>query len=218
MGKITLLTPEQEAIFNLFRHDQRLTSQFYFTGGTALSAVYLHHRDSEDLDFFSDQAHDPALLTRIVTQWAAATKSKVELREREVVTFFVFTFPNNKQLKVDFGHYPYPALKKREMIDGVAVDSLLDIACNKLLTVNQRIEVKDYVDLYFLLQDFTIWDLMEGVHIKFRMEIELSLLATDFMLVDTFQTLPKMHKKLTLQKLQTFFRAKARQLAKRFTE
>ena len=30
-----------------------LAEIFYLTGGTALSAFYLHHRESEDLDFFS---------------------------------------------------------------------------------------------------------------------------------------------------------------------
>jgi len=35
-----------------------LARQFYLTGGTALAAFYLHHRYSEDLDFFSETEFD----------------------------------------------------------------------------------------------------------------------------------------------------------------
>ena len=31
-----------------------LKEKFYWSGGTALSVFYLHHRQSNDLDFFSD--------------------------------------------------------------------------------------------------------------------------------------------------------------------
>ena len=31
-----------------------LKDKFYWTGGTLLSALYLHHRQSKDLDFFTD--------------------------------------------------------------------------------------------------------------------------------------------------------------------
>ena len=34
-------------------------SKFYLTGGTALSAYYLQHRISDDLDFFSGEEIDP---------------------------------------------------------------------------------------------------------------------------------------------------------------
>jgi len=47
-----ILTEEQK---RLLRHFSRsdLRRSFYLKGGTALSACYLFHRVSEDLDFFS---------------------------------------------------------------------------------------------------------------------------------------------------------------------
>jgi predicted nucleotidyltransferase component of viral defense system len=56
MGKIKLneslltFTKLQKSIFNALSKNPELTKKFYLTGGTALSAVYLHHRESEDLD------------------------------------------------------------------------------------------------------------------------------------------------------------------------
>lgn len=54
MGKVNL-TLKQRIIFDEFRKSNYLKENFYFTGGTALSAVYLQHRESEDLDFFSGE-------------------------------------------------------------------------------------------------------------------------------------------------------------------
>jgi len=39
-------------------HLQRVQHGFYLTGGTALSRGYYHHRHSDDLDFFADDAAD----------------------------------------------------------------------------------------------------------------------------------------------------------------
>lgn len=55
MGKYpmtTVLTPLQNKFLGEFFE---LTSDFWLTGGTALSAFYLHHRYSEDLDLFTDK-------------------------------------------------------------------------------------------------------------------------------------------------------------------
>ena len=39
-------------------------SVFYLTGGTALSAFYLHHRLSEDLDFFTESDVETEMASR----------------------------------------------------------------------------------------------------------------------------------------------------------
>ncbi|NUO82117.1 nucleotidyl transferase AbiEii/AbiGii toxin family protein [candidate division KSB1 bacterium] len=46
----TLLTTSQNSFLTEFF---QLTQDFYLTGGTALSAYYLQHRYSEDLDLFT---------------------------------------------------------------------------------------------------------------------------------------------------------------------
>jgi len=125
-------------------------------------------------------------------------------------------FKNNENLKLDFGFYPYPRVKKGLNYSGIIVDSLFDIAINKLTTINQRSSIKDFVDLYFLLDKFTIWDLIEGVKVKFRMELEPWILGSDLgYVVKDFQTLPKMIKPLTLVELKNFFRKKAEELGKK---
>ncbi len=211
MGKIDL-TAKQQVIFDEAKNSSFLKKNFYFTGGTALSAVYLHHRESEDLDFFSQQELDTLSILNLVTEWGKKHRFKIESREMEVVRIFLLEFPDKEKLKVDFGYYPYNRLRKGELIESVEVDSLFDIAVNKLQTIHQRSEVKDFVDLYFLLKKFTVWDLMEGVRVKFRIEIDPYTIAADYLKSGSFENMPKMLIPLELSVLQDFYKDLAKKL------
>ena len=218
MGKIQLLTKEQQIILDEVSQNDFLRSRYYFTGGTALSAVYLQHRYSEDIDLFSQEKLDNQVIFTLVQEFGQKHGFTVQSRSTEVTYIFNLTFKNGVDLKVDFACYPYKRLGKGITLDGVETDSLLDIAVNKLLTVSQRTEVKDFVDLYFLLQEFTIWDLMEGVRAKFKIKTGPFLVAIDFLKVEDFEYLPKMIKDLDLETLKSFFRQKAKELSKRSVE
>jgi len=211
MGKVNL-TPKQQLIFNEVKKSDFLRQNFYFTGGTALAATYLHHRLSEDLDFFSQEKFDTLPILNLINEWGVTYTFKVTPEDKEAVKIFNLEFSDGEQLKVDFGYYPYKKLRKREVIDSIEVDSLFDIAVNKLQTIRQRSEVKDFVDLYFLLKTFTVWDLMEGVRVKFRMEINPYLVAVDYLKVNSFENMPKMLVPLELDELKDFYRDLAKKL------
>lgn len=218
MGKISFFTKEQKIILDEIIQNDLLKTQFYFTGGTALSSYYLYHRYSEYLDLFSIKRFDNQVLYELMQEWNGKHAFSFESRFSEVVCVFQLHFKNKINLKVDFGYYPYRQLEKGQTFDNIPVDSLTDIAVNKLLTISQRTDVKDFVDLYFLLKEFTVWDLMEGLRIKFRMKKEPILLAYDFLKVEEFSFLPKMIKPLTLEQLKIFFRQKAKETAAKSVE
>lgn len=208
-----LFTSEQKYIFDKVKASEYLRSNFYFTGGTALSYFYLQHRFSEDLDFFSENKFDQEAILQEVESWINGKKFSFGRQVKEVVSIYDLHFANNEKVKVDFGYYPHKRVEAGKFYEGFSIDSLLDIAINKLATINQRSQVKDFVDLYFLLQEFTIWDLLEGVKIKFRMKLEPWILAADMVyMVDKFKFLPRMIKKLELKDLQSFFRQTAKEL------
>lgn len=209
------LTPKQQIIFDEFKKSAFLKQNFYFTGGTALSSIYLHHRLSEDLDFFSVEKFDTLPIMNLINEWGEKLNLKVTPEDKEVVKIFYLEFPDGEKLKVDFGYYPYKRLKQGEKIGSIAIDSLFDIAVNKLQTIRQRSAVKDFVDLYFLLQTFTIWDLMEGTKVKFRMEIDPYLIAIDCLKVGGFENLPVMLKPLSLNQLKDFYKDLAKKLGMR---
>jgi predicted nucleotidyltransferase component of viral defense system len=196
-----------------------LRSNFYFTGGTALSYLYLQHRHSEDLDFFSTNKLDKEKILSFVRQLAKEVGFTFEAQMKEVVYIFLLKFENGVSLKVDFGYYPYQRVEKGIEYKHLEVDSLLDIAINKLISVNQRLASKDFVDLYFLLKHFTLWDLIYGAEKKFRMELDPFILSSDLLdRVEQLDTLPRMIKPLTLKELRAFFTEKSKEAAKRMVE
>lgn len=162
MGKITF-TPIQQRLFNVITQHALLPKTFYFTGGTALSAVYLNHRESEDLDFFSESDFDNEPILEIMNN--IATSMRVVPRFTHAYNSRIFELVKGDELviKIDFVYKPYKRLEKGPALNGFPIDSLLDIATNKLVTVAQRTEVKDFADLFFPLKKFTVWDLLYAV-------------------------------------------------------
>lgn len=217
MGKIQVLTKEQQIILAQVKKEP-FFEQFYFTGGTALSAFYLQHRYSEDLDFFTQKKFDAQDVFDLMDSWSKQYSFTFTSEFHQVVYIFMLTFKSKEVLKVDFGHYPHKRIEENNIIDGLKIDSLTDIAVNKLLTVTQRNSVKDFVDLYFLLNQFTVWDLIQGVRIKFRMELEPYIIASNFLKVEDFTFLPKMILPLTLKDLKMFFREKAKEMGLKSVE
>lgn len=220
MGKVTTevtFSPVQKTIFDSFAKDKNLSQKFYFTGGTALSAVYLHHRESEDLDFFSESDFDNDYIIKFIDNIASLinTRPRVTLKER-VRVFELIDNDKNLIIKIDFGYYPHSRLKKGKKLQGVDVDSLVDISANKITTILQRTEIKDFVDLYFLLKKYTIWDLLHWSQQKFNMEIDLVWLASGFLKTEKFDYLPKMLLPLELSDLQIFYKDLARKIGKSF--
>jgi len=218
MGHIPNFTKEQKIILDEIKQEPFFKDQFYFTGGTALSSVYLQHRESDDIDLFSEKKFDDKVIFSFMSEWGRRHNFDLQSRFIEVVYIFNLVFSDKTELKVDFSYYPYKRIEKGQVLDGIIIDSLNDIAINKLLTITQRAEVKDFVDLYFLLQKFTVWDLLEGVRAKFKTKLELFLLSADFLKVEEFDYLPRMIKPLTLEELKSFFRQEAKEIGRIATE
>lgn len=212
MGKGSVLTEKQRIVLNEFGREAELASVFYFTGGTALSEYYLQHRLSDDLDFFTEGKFDPEPVFEIINSWSKKHSFIIRSEPHGLVYTYFFTFKDNEVLKVDFAQYPYPQIEEKKVFGSVKVDSLYDIAVNKIITVNQRTNVKDFVDLYFLMKDFNFWQLKDGAIAKFNMELDPYLTAADFLKVEEFQSLPRMLIKLTLEELKIFFEVQAKKL------
>ena len=212
MGKIQYITKEQKNILDEIGASSFLFSTFYLTGGTALSAFYLKHRYSDDLDFFSTKKFDNQVIFTLIEEWRRKYNFTFESHFVEVVYNFVLVFKGARTLKLDFAYYPYKQIEKFTVVGNVNVDSLFDIAVNKLLVISQRSDVKDFVDLYYLLRKFSVWDLREGVRVKFNVDVEPLLLAADFLKIEDFDYMPRMIKSLNLNTLRLFFRQKAKEI------
>ena len=63
MGKTTILNGNQQKFLEFVLKEPYLLKRFYWTGGTVLSEFYLHHRESQDIDLFSEdqEIHLPSI-------------------------------------------------------------------------------------------------------------------------------------------------------------
>jgi len=211
-------SPLQTFVFDAIGKNQSLRDQFYFTGGTALAIYHLQHRYSDDLDFFSEKDFTDEPIIAYMSGLAKSKSLDVTFTKIETTRVFEFRKHNELLLKVDFAWYPFHRIEPGTFDHGIPIDSMLDIAANKIMTINQRTEVKDYVDLYFLLQKFTLWDILYAHEKKFGIKIDLVLLTADMLKVETLEYLPKMIKPITIPTLKKFFILKAKEVGKRITE
>lgn len=148
LGKEVLTRFQQDVLRILSEIDE--SRAFHLTGGTALSAFYLRHRLSEDIDFFTP---DEPLISILATKFKAALRS-AGIRVEEVRNFRSFweavISRNDESVKIQFAYdSPFTLAEDREE-EGIKVHSLQDIAAGKLLALYGRAEERDFIDIYLL--------------------------------------------------------------------
>lgn len=168
------LTRDQETVLaTLAKHE--IAKRFYWTGGTLLAHYYLHHRRSFDLDFFSDTAFTREELDPFIANVKEALDTKT-LMERKIYDRWEFVMTDRSPaLRFEFVHYNHE--KKRlaplGVYRGLRIDSLADLATNKVMAYLDRNEPKDIFDVYVLLKKrkFTVAKLIAMLKEKFGVHI-----------------------------------------------
>lgn len=127
-----------------------MRDRFYWTGGTLLAEKYLQHRHSYDVDLFSDAPFRYEEVLPLVQEVKKRVKLK-SVEERKVFDRWEFFIHNHREVRFEFVHYRFPALKPRKKWQGVFIDSLDDLAANKTMALVERHAPKDAVDIYFLI-------------------------------------------------------------------
>ena len=95
-----LSTVQQRAL--TFLTEQPVLKDFYLSGGTALAAFYLHHRYSEDLDFFSSQPVDSRQILTIINKLAEELNAKNTRYEHLHDRHLFFLDLTKEELKLEF--------------------------------------------------------------------------------------------------------------------
>lgn len=144
---------------------------FYLAGGTALAKFYFQHRDSYDLDFFS-QHYSLAKVQFLVRLIEKTTNKKMKLVQENHskgfarLSVYDLILGSKKALKIDFVEDVVPLLKPLKQIDGIDILSLDDIYLRKIHAISGilpeldkvgkkrflggRAEAKDFYDVYQL--------------------------------------------------------------------
>lgn len=210
-----VLTKDQELALTLIGNDAATKDMFYLSGGTALAAFYLRHRYSDDLDFFTDASDFPQLAVERIAEKIRSAIGAEKTEYQRLYDRRIFFFQKSSgELKVEFASYPFAALHPRTSRSNIMVDSLEDLAANKMMALMDRIEPKDFTDLYFLLhENHTTLDRIRAmVEQKFHFSINPVTLGAEFAKARLITILPRMIKPLTLPQLKSFFAECAKQL------
>ncbi|MBI5614081.1 nucleotidyl transferase AbiEii/AbiGii toxin family protein [Candidatus Gottesmanbacteria bacterium] len=147
-----ILTPHQSQVVDAIQQRDEIIQWYTFTGGTALSEVYLQHRLSEDLDFFTQSQVMDHKINALIDE--AKTEIGYESYEKRVYSglyMYTLIFSDGDRLKLDFNEYDFPPVEHGTKLGKLSVDSLFDIAINKLEAILSRSKSRDFVDLYMML-------------------------------------------------------------------
>ena len=214
---MSILTGNQKKILELIANDQTIAGSFYLSGGTALAEYYLSHRLSEDLDFFSEEEFEPNVISVFFKKISQKADIQSVSYEQSFNRNLFFLQVGKDQIKTEFTYFPFTRIEQGKKIGKLSIDSLLDIAVNKVFTIYQKPRVRDFIDLYTILQKEKDWDvdgLVKKAQIKFDTFVDAIQLGGQFTKAETLNDYPTMLKPLTEKEWQRFFLDEAKRLAK----
>jgi hypothetical protein len=134
------LSPELMALLRRLMELSEL-EEFSLGGGTSL-AITFGHRESIDIDLFSDKEFHTEICLAAVRRICPETE--VVNRTQGSLCLII------RQIKVDILHHPYPLLEPPVDADGIRLVSLPDIAAMKVNAVTNRGSKRDFSDLLLL--------------------------------------------------------------------
>ncbi|MDP3899723.1 MAG: nucleotidyl transferase AbiEii/AbiGii toxin family protein [bacterium] len=214
MAEETILTEHQQKLLQVISTDETISKFFYLTGGTALAEFYLHHRLSEDLDFFSETEFEPQSVYTFLKSIQKKTGIRKIVFEQSFNRNLFFVHLPREIIKTEFTYFPFPRIEKKKKINKLAIDSLLDIAVNKIFTIYQQPRSRDFIDVYCILQKkpYAIRDLIKKAKIKFDWHVDPIQLGSRFLQARTLKDYPRMLTNIDDTVWQNFFVNEAKKL------
>lgn len=165
---MALLTPQWQALTSETRQAFQISAalpfiqRYYLAGDTGL-ALHLGHRFSIDLDFFTSVPDAVGPDERAALRMAFDDPSLAISFDKDM-TFVA----NWRGVGVSFFRLAlYPPAQESLLLEGVPVATVEEIGAMKLAAIMARGTRKDYIDLYFILQQTPLERLFEVAAVKY---------------------------------------------------
>lgn len=123
----------------------------HLAGGAALSGGHLAHRLSHDIDLFVHDGDEHRQTCRLVQELVLEMGGQVAIVQDAVGFWRARVCLGDHSLEVDVVHERVADLEPPSAaVDGVVLESLVDLRARKLTCLLQRSEPRDLVDVLFL--------------------------------------------------------------------
>lgn len=132
-------------------------SKFYLAGGTAL-ALQIAHRRSIDFDFFSEQEFDIRVIKK---KLASMGDYRLSSESEQILDGRL------NAVRISFFNLPYPLIRPEIKFNRLRIISKEDIAAMKLAAISMRGSRKDFIDLYFLLKEYPLSEIIKSYEKKY---------------------------------------------------
>jgi predicted nucleotidyltransferase component of viral defense system len=137
--------------------NESIFDEFVLVGGTAL-ALKLGHRNSIDIDLFGKASVNDLEFSPMLSDFG-----NLQLIQKSP-RILIYTL---NEIKIDFVDYHYDWIKPYEIIEGIRISSIEDIAAMKLSAIAGRGSKKDFFDIHKLLTYFSLREMIEMYTRKF---------------------------------------------------
>ena len=135
-----------------------ILSEMRLVGGTSL-ALQIGHRKSIDVDLFGILNVEFDILIDELKTLGEVVLLK---NSKNIHSLLI------NDIKVDIVNYNYKWLKNKMTIDNIYFATIEDIAAMKLNAIMGRGSKKDFIDLYFILKNYTLTTLMDFYSKKYH--------------------------------------------------
>ena len=173
-------------------------------GGTALALQY-GHRQSIDLDFFGTLAVEQ---DEIIEMLSSVGSFSIHNRSKRIFQLIL------RDIKVDIIDYSqYKWIDDPVIEDGIPLASPKDIAAMKINAIEGRGTRKDFVDVYFLMQHYSLSELLDFYAQKYpNHSFFRALLSLNYFEDAEQQAMPKMQIPVSWEEIKSTIIAEVKKL------
>jgi len=178
---------------------KELFNSYFLVGGTALS-LQLGHRISNDIDLFT---RDDLKMDEILNLLNRDYNGVYQIHNIQNTILQI----SINGVKIDFVKYDYDLIEDVKSDEGIRYLGIKDISAMKLMAISNRgDQAKDFIDIYYLLEELTLEDMFEYYKQKYKQgnvnQVKRSLVYFDDVTESSWASVKLLRDTLSIEKIK----------------
>ena len=193
--------PVKRALWDILINlqSQKIFKDYFLVGGTALS-LQLGHRISDDIDLFTRREINKDEIFDFLNR---DYNGKYQIHNMQNIVLQI----SIENIKIDFVKHDYNLIEEIKLHEGIKYLGKKDISAMKLMAIaNRGDQAKDFIDIYYLLQEIKLEDMFKYYKIKYNQNdistIKRSLVYFDDITDSNWAAVKLLKDKLSIDKIK----------------